>query len=83
MPLKHLSDLGPDGTTFGQTTADKISFYGVTPIAQRAGATQVVIANAAAGTFGFNSAAEKTAWFDLITEIRATLVAIGGFKGAA
>lgn len=84
MPIKHLTDLGPDGTTFGQnTTTDKISFYGVTPIVQRAGATQVVITNSAAGTFGFTSAAEKTAWFDLILELRAAAVAIGMIKGAA
>lgn len=34
--LRDLSDLSPDGTRLGQTTADLISFYGATPIAQQA-----------------------------------------------
>ncbi len=32
--IKHLSDLGPDGTVMGQSSADLISFHGVTPIAR-------------------------------------------------
>lgn len=36
----QLSDLHPDGTSLGQSTTDKISFYGVTPVAQRASASQ-------------------------------------------
>lgn len=36
MPTKQLSDKNPDGTVLGQTTADKIAFYGVTPVAQAA-----------------------------------------------
>lgn len=83
MPMKHLSDHGPDGTTLGQAVTDKISFYGVTPIVQRSGATQGTVANGAAGTFGFNSAAEKTSWFDLISEMRLVLVNTGLMKGAA
>ena len=34
--LRDFSDLGPDGSRLGQTTADQISFYGATPIAQQA-----------------------------------------------
>lgn len=33
---RQLSDLSPDGTTLGQTSADLISFYGATPVAQQA-----------------------------------------------
>jgi hypothetical protein len=36
MATKQLSDKNPDGTVLGQTTADKIAFYGVTPVAQAA-----------------------------------------------
>lgn len=33
MPLKQLSDGNPDGTQLGQSpTADRIGFYGVTPV---------------------------------------------------
>ena len=34
MPVKELSDKNTDGTRFGQSTTDKVSFYGVTPIVQ-------------------------------------------------
>jgi hypothetical protein len=33
---KHLSDKNPDGTALGQSATDLISFYGATPVAQRA-----------------------------------------------
>lgn len=31
---KHLSDANSDGTSFGQSATDKISFYGATPAVQ-------------------------------------------------
>lgn len=34
MAVKQLSDGGPDGTTMGQNTSDKIAFFGSTPSAQ-------------------------------------------------
>ncbi len=34
MAIKQLSDGNPDGSSLGQSTADKISFYGATPVAQ-------------------------------------------------
>jgi len=37
MAVKQLSDGGPDGTRLGQSTSDKIGFYGLaTPIVQPA-----------------------------------------------
>jgi hypothetical protein len=39
MALKQLSDGGPDGTTFGQSSTDKIAFYGATPIVKAAAVT--------------------------------------------
>ena len=36
---KQLSDLNPDGTGLGQSTSDKISFYGVPPVDQGAAVT--------------------------------------------
>lgn len=35
MARKQLSDGGTDGTVVGQTTTDKIAFYGTTPVAQQ------------------------------------------------
>jgi len=36
MAVLHRSDANPDGTTFGQTATDKVSFYGATPVVQAA-----------------------------------------------
>jgi len=33
---KQLSDASPDGASFGQSSTDKISFYGATPVVQAA-----------------------------------------------
>lgn len=32
---EYLGDGNPDGSSFGQSTSEKISFYGVTPVAQQ------------------------------------------------
>jgi hypothetical protein len=42
MALKELSDGGPDGSRFGQSSTDKISFYGATPIVRAAAVTALV-----------------------------------------
>jgi hypothetical protein len=75
---KQLSDLNPSGTSLGQTTADLISLYGVTPVSQRASSIQaasVVSANS------FISVTSNLAAF--CAEVAATLTALGGWKGAA
>lgn len=35
MPVNYIGDNNPDGSTFGNGTSEKISFYGVTPVAQQ------------------------------------------------
>lgn len=35
MATKQLSDANPDGTVLGQSSSDKISFYGVTTVTQQ------------------------------------------------
>jgi hypothetical protein len=32
--VKELTDFNPDGTRFGQSTSDKVAFYGATPVVQ-------------------------------------------------
>lgn len=32
MPVKELSDGGPDGSRLGQSSSDKVGFFGATPI---------------------------------------------------
>ncbi len=46
--LKQLSDGNGDGTVLGQNSSAPIAFYGVTPVAQRAGGNQTAISQAAA-----------------------------------
>jgi hypothetical protein len=70
---------GPSGgTSFGQSTTDKVSLYGVTPVAQRASALQATsqISLTTFMTINTNSAA-------LLLEIANTLQALGIWKGAA
>ncbi|MGH8758326.1 MAG: hypothetical protein ACREVW_02240 [Burkholderiales bacterium] len=54
---KHISDKNPDGTSLGQTTADLISFYGVTPVVQPSGTGQAAITDSGTGTAANTAAA--------------------------
>ena len=78
MTQAQLSSGSPDGQSFGQSTSDKISFYGVTPIAQRSAAAQ---ATSLVGTA--SSTAVDTNLKAAILEIMNTLTAIGAWKGSA
>lgn len=76
--VKQLSDGGTDGTSMGQNVTDPISFYGVTPVAQRASSNQ-------ATTFlslstNVTVPANLTA---IVLEIANTLIGVGLWKGAA
>lgn len=75
---KQIGDGGPDGTTVGATATDKVSLYGVTPIAQRALAAQ---ATSLVGTA--SSTAVNTDLKAAIIEIMNTLAALGAWKGSA
>lgn len=79
MAFAHVVDFGnTDGTTFGKDTSAKISFYGVTPVAQRAAANQaasVVSANS------YISVTSNLAAF--CAEVAATLTALGAWNGSA
>lgn len=97
MGTKQLTDKGPDGSLFGQSTSDLIAFHGLTPISQRASATlsgdislfaisgASYVANTTgtvSGILAFNSTVIIQVW-DAINEIRDALVAYGIHKGAA
>ena len=70
---KQLSDLNPSGTALGQSATDTISFYGVTPVAQRASIAQNASSNASASSYA-TIASNLGAW---IAEVNATLQALG------
>ncbi len=77
-PGQQLSDNNSLGTGLGQSATDLISFYGATPIAQRANAFQ---ANSVVSvSSNITVAASLTAW---IVEVTATLNALGLWKGGA
>ena len=78
MAVRQLSDGALDGQSLGQSASDKVSLYGVAPIAQRAGAAQ---ATSLVGTA--SSTAVDTNLKAAVIEIMNTLAALGAWKGSA
>lgn len=69
MAVEYIGSNGPDGMSFGLSTSELISFYGVTPIVQRTNAAQAAVSNSAyvllsatpasaGGTWGFASSTQ-------------------------
>ena len=71
MAADELSKYNPDGTTMGQAAADKIGFYGATPIVQRATATTHTTTNVV------TSASYGTLQVAQMQEVMNTLAALG------
>lgn len=78
MATKQLSDGSTDGALFGQSSADKIAFYGTTPIVQRSGAAQNTTALSTASSTAIDTATKAA-----IIEIMNTLRVLGLWKGSA
>lgn len=69
--VKELSDGGPDGSRWGQSTTDKIGFYGIaTPIAQPSTASQDAVTATALGTIDFTSATEAATVVAAVNELK-------------
>lgn len=68
MAIKQLSDGGTEGACLGQTTTDKVAFYGATPVARPVAST------AGALTAGATTAADIAA---ALVDLRTQLVALG------
>lgn len=82
--VENVSYNSPDGATFGGGITEKISFYGVTPVVQRASIAQATVTlTLTTGGVGFVSTAQAQAVVDQINEIRAMLTQNGMWKGAA
>jgi hypothetical protein len=65
--VERLGAGNPDGCLHGDTTAEKIGFYGVSPcISQRGGSFTAI-----------TGASDSTAVATLVNEIRSTIVALG------
>lgn len=74
MSVKQLSDGGSEGAKLGQSTSDKIGFYGVTAIVQPAATT------AGALTAGSTTAADVAA---ALVDLRTQLVSLGLIRTSA
>ena len=77
MAVKQLSDGGPDGVKLGQSATDKVSLYGVTPVAQR---TSTVLATSLLSASSYVSVASNTA--AIMLELSNALIALGAYKTA-
>lgn len=75
--VRQLSDGNDDGTVMGQSATDKVSFYGVTPVTQRASSIQG--ASVVSVSSNITIAASLTAW---IVEVTNTLIGLGLWKGS-
>lgn len=73
MAVREITDARTDGTTFGQSTSDKISFYGVTTVVQPSSTTQAAV----------TTGATTTQVGALANQLRAALVELGLIKGSA
>lgn len=76
----------PSGAIVGVDATKLVGFHGATPVAQRAGATQVAASATAVTTtspWGFSTSTQGQAVVTLVNELRAALVEKGLIKGAA
>jgi hypothetical protein len=77
----------PDGAQVGQSSTEKIGFWGATPVVQPAAATQAALtettAGVAASCVGFQSATAFCAMISLVGAMRTALVNSGIMKGCA
>lgn len=78
MAVEYIGSNSPDGSSFGSGITELISFYGETPIAQRALAAQATSLVGTASSTAVNSDLKAA-----IIEIMNTLEAIGIWKGSA
>ena len=83
--IENITSNLPDGAYIGLSATEKIGFYGTTPIAQRSGASQgtYTTTTVQSSGWGFATSTAADAASALLTEIRASLVAIGIIKGSA
>lgn len=76
MPVENESNLNPDGACLGQSATDKVSMYGVTPIAQRSLAAQATSLLSSSSDF-------TAAHLNALVEVMNTMAALGMWKGSA
>lgn len=95
---KIIGDGNPDGVSLGGATTDKVSFYGVTPIVQRSGSAQAVVATTAitapattesttSTPYGYTGSTQANALTkavsDLVTRVAANTALLNELRAAA
>ncbi len=84
MPQAQIGVDDADGASFGKSATSLISFYGVSPVAQRASAVQATVTGtvvAGTGGFGFTTSATCINLLAAVQEIQYTLKGLGLWKG--
>lgn len=71
--VEQISINSPDGTTLGASTSEKISFYGVTPVAQLSATAQSAVATTAITTV-VTTAATSTSPYGFATAAQADAI---------
>ncbi len=71
-----------DNIEVKELRAEKLG-VSATPIAKRSGASQAALSGIVSGAFGCDSAAHFLEIYNMVVELRATLVALGLWKGSA
>lgn len=76
--MSYLGDGNPDGVSFGWDTADKISFYGVTPVVQQTSPTAVTTLSAvSSSSWGFSTSTQANQIVTAINTIKTVLETFG------
>ena len=81
----QVGDGRPDGLTIGGSTSEKVSFYGVTPIAQRTGSAQstfTITIGTSQTSWGFKTSDQFNDFVLQLREIQNTLIALGVWAGS-
>lgn len=75
MAVEYVGRNAPDGVSVGVSASEKLSFYGTTPVSQRAGTNQAssLVVSTSIGT----------AVHAILLEVVNTLTAVGLWKGSA
>ena len=81
----QVGDGRPDGLTIGGSTSEKVSFYGVTPIAQRTGSAQstfTITIGTSQTSWGFKTSDQFNDFVTQLREIQNTFIALGIWAGS-
>lgn len=83
--VQYIGANASGGMSLGSSSAELVSFYAATPVAQPSGASQAALATTAAttgaATYGLTSA-QANGVITLLNQIRSDLVTLGLIKGS-